>query len=231
MRWTLFALALIAAAPAARAADDGGLLRQVASRWFDERGRWAFTQRVIEYDGKAVKQERLERYDPSRPWASRWHLLAIDGRKPTPAEWSDWIARKNRKHHKRPNAVADYFDFAHARIVEETPQVVRYELPLRSNVEWLFPINKVELLVTIDRNPPALQEVHARISEPMRVALGLAHVLHIDLDFQMEAPAAPDPADARPSGSAHAVVTKMGDRVEYFWTDFTRVTPHADNED
>ena len=231
MRWTFFAFALMAVAPLARAVEDGGLLQQVASRWFDERGHWAFTQRVIEYQGKTVKQERVERYDPSQRWVSRWQLLSIDGHKPTPTQWSEWTARKNKKHHKHASAMADYFDFAHARVLDETAKTVRYELPLRSNVEWLFPINKVELLVTIDKHPPALQEVHARISEPMRVALGLAHVLHIDLDFQMEAPAAPDPADAKPSGSAHAVVTKMGDRVEYFWTNFTRVAPHAENEE
>lgn len=231
MRWSLCLLVFSAAVPLAGAADDIGLLQQVAGRWLEERGHWAFTQRVIEYEGKAVKQERLERYDPSQRWVSRWQLLSIDGHKPTPTEWSEWTVRKNKKHHKHANALGDYFDFSNARVVDQTPKTIRYELPLRGNVEWLFPINKVELLVTIDRNPPALQEVHARISEPMRVALGLAHVLHIDLDFQMETPAAPDPADAKPSGSAHAIVTKMGDRVEYFWTNFTRVTPHAENEE
>ncbi|HWA87774.1 MAG TPA: hypothetical protein VG710_16205 [Opitutus sp.] len=216
---------------AARAAADNALLLQVANRWFDERGHWAFTQRVVEYQGKALKQERVERYDPSQRWVSRWQLLSVDGRKPTPAEWSEWVARKNRKHHKHPDGIDNYFDFATARVVSQTAKTVSYELPLRSTVEWLFPINKVELLVTIDRDPPALQEVRARISEPMRVALGLAHVLHIDLDFQMAAPVSPDPAEAKPSGSAHAVVTKLGDRVEYFWSDFTRVTPHAGNEE
>ncbi|HVU24227.1 MAG TPA: hypothetical protein VHE13_08890 [Opitutus sp.] len=215
---------------AARAADNA-LLLQVANRWFDERGHWAFTEHVREFQGKTLKQERVERYDPSMRPVSRWQLLAINGHKPSPAEWSDWLARKNRKHGKRPKDIDSYFDFAKARVLDETADAIRYELPLRGGVEWLFPINKVELLVTIDKRPPALREVHARISEPMRVALGLAHVLNINLDFQMDGPVSPDPADAKPSGSAEAVVTKLGDRVEYSWSDFTRVTPHAETEE
>jgi hypothetical protein len=231
MRQVLLLLFSLVLAAAARAATDNALLLQVANRWFDERGQWAFTQRVREYQGKTLKQERTERYDPSQRWVSRWQLLSINGHKPTPTEWSEWMARKNRKHHKHPKEIDHYFDFANARVLDETAATVRYELPLRSGVEWLFPISKVELLVTIDRHPPALQEVHARINEPMRVALGLAQVLHINLDFQMDAPAPADPADAKPSGSAQAVVTKLGDRVEYFWSDFTRVAPHAENEE
>ena len=226
----IFFLSLYLAA-IAQAATDNALLVQVANRWFAERGHWAFTQRVREFQGKTLKQERVERYDPSQRWVSRWQLLSINGHKPTPREWSEWDARKNRKHRKHPKDIDSYFDFADARVLDETAGAVRYELPLRSSVEWLFPINKVDLLVTIDKHPPALQEVHARISEPVRVALGLAHVLHIDLDVQMDSPAPADPADAKPSGSGHAVVTKLGDRVEYFWSDFTRVTPHASNDE
>ena len=39
----------------------------------------------------------------------------------------------------------------------------------------------------------------------------------------LAAPPTADPADAKPSGTAHAVVSKFGDRVEYYWSDFKRV--------
>lgn len=220
-------LFLIGTAPAPRP-QDAGLLQQVASNWLDERDRWAFTQIVREYDGDALEEERLERYDPSKGYAKRWTLISIDGHPPTPAQWEQWDRRKNKKHHRSKPSVAENFDFADAKVVEETPQIVRYELPLRSTVEWLFPINKVELIVTINKTGPALEQVQARISEPFRVALGLARVLDIDLDLQMKPPPTVDPAGAKPSGTAHAVVTKLGDRVEYFWSDFKRVTPHPD---
>ncbi len=228
LSWGLIFAFFAAALPAA---TDGELLQQVANAWLGERNHWAFTQLVREYegkDGKEVKQERLERYDPSQRYISRWRLISINGRAPTPEEWNDWSRRKNKKHHHPKTSVADNFDFANARVLEETPSLIRYDLPLRNNVEWLFPINKVELIITINRRGPALEAVQARISEPFRVALGLARILDIDLDLQMQAPATVDPADAKPSGTARAVVSKLGGRVEYFWSNFQRVTPHPE---
>lgn len=203
--------------------EDTAILRQVANNWLSERDHWAFTQVVREFDGKELKQERLERYDPSRGFAERWHLVAVNGQPPTEKERAEWLARKNKKQRRERPGLADNFDFANAKVAEETPQTIRYELPLRSSVEWLFPVSKVELLVTINKTGPALEQVQARISEPFRVALGLARILDIDLDVQMEPPPTADPAEAKPSGTAHAVVSKFGDRVEYFWSDFKRV--------
>jgi hypothetical protein len=37
------------------------------------------------------------------------------------------------------------------------------------------------------------------------------------------------PAAANPEGTARAVVNKLGERIEYVWSDFKRVTPHPDN--
>lgn len=222
-----FLLAWAACALAARA-DDTALLRQVADRWLAERDRWAFTQRVREFDGRTVRQERVERYDPSRRPESRWRLLAIDGRPPTPRQWAAWTERKNKPRRHRAKPAADHFDFARARVLSDTPTAVRYELPLRGTAGWLFPVSHVELIVTIAKAGPALEQVQARVAEPFRVALGVARVLDLDLDLQMKPPAPADPADAQPSGEARAVVTKLGARVEYAWSDFQRVTPHAD---
>lgn len=223
----LFALVLISLP--ARAADTE-LLHRVADRWYDERNRWAFTQVVREYTGTTLKQQRVENYDPSRRPLSRWQLLSIDGHKPTPQEWADWTKHKNKLRKRKTGPVTDYLDFAHARVLDETKETVRYELPLKSNIEWLFPIEKVELIVTVNKAGPAIEEVHARIGEPFRVALGLAQVLDIDLNVQMGLPLALDPAQMHPSGTGHAVVTKRGLRVEYFWSDFKRVEPHQDSE-
>ncbi|HYP16023.1 MAG TPA: hypothetical protein VEQ65_02335, partial [Opitutus sp.] len=152
-------------------AEDLSLLRQVADAWLQERDRWAFTQLVREYDGKELKEERLERYDPSRGYAQRWHLISINGELPTEEQRAAWTKRKNKKQRKQKPTAAENFDFANARVIEETAEIVRYELPLRSTVEWLFPINKVELVVTIKKDVPSLGQVQARISEPFRVAV------------------------------------------------------------
>jgi hypothetical protein len=214
---------MLIAATAVAHAGDTALLQQVAGNWLNERDRWSFTQLVREFDGKELKQERLERYDPSHGSAMRWQLISVNGQPPTQKERAEWSARKNKKQRREKKALAENFDFANAKITEETGQIIRYELPLRSTVEWLFPISKVELLITINKTGPALEQVQARISEPFRVALGLARILDIDLDVQMEPPPMADPAEAKPTGTAHAVVTKFGDRVEYFWSEFKRV--------
>lgn len=225
MRCSLLLLASLLAVGATQGSRETALLWQVAQEWLHERDRWAFTQFVREYDGKELKQERLERYDPSRGEGDRWALISIDGKSPTPMQRAEWSRRKNKTPRRIRPEITDNFDFANATVLEETPVIVRYLLPLRGKAEWLFPISKVELIVTINKAGPALDQVQARINEPFRVALGLARVLDIDLDLQMEPPPMPDPADAKPSGTAQAVVTRLGDRVEYFWSEFKRVEP------
>jgi hypothetical protein len=221
MRFFLFFLMLMATAVARE--EHTAILREVANNWLSERNRWAFTQIVREFDGKELKQERREHFDPSRGYTNRWQLITINGREPTEKEAAEWSARKNKKKRNEKPGLADNFDFDTAKILEETDRTIVYELPLRSNVEWLFPISKVEFIVTINKSGPALEQVQARISEPFRVALGLARILDIDLDVQMAPPPAADPADAKPSGTAQAVVSKFGERVEYYWSEFERV--------
>lgn len=215
-------------------AAEPALLREAAGHWLDERDHWAFTQLAREYDGGRLRRERLERYDPSRPDRERWELLRLDGRAPTPGEKAELTERKNKKRRKHTTPVADYFDFARAVVVAEDRHSVRYELPLRSNNAWIFPIEKVALTLTIDKPTRAITQVQARIQEPFRVALGLARVLDIDLDVQTELPPedepTADPAAAKPNGTARVVVTKFGDRVEYEWSDFRRVEPHPDRK-
>lgn len=221
IRRAVICLLLVSAAYARP--EHAALLRQVGDAWLDERDRWAFTQVVREFDGDRLKEERVERYDPSQGYAARWKLVSVNGAPPGAKRAAEWAERKNKKKRKPRAELAQNFDFANAKVVEETSEIIRYELPLRSTIEWLFPISKVELLVTINKAGPALEQVQARIAEPFRVALGLARILDIDLDVQMEPPPATDPADAKPSGSAQAVVTKFGNRVEYFWSEFRRV--------
>jgi hypothetical protein len=65
------------------------------------------------------------------------------------------------------------------------------------------------------------------------VALGLGRVLDVDFDVQMNQPettaVAADPAMAKPDGTAKVVVNKLGQRIEYAWSDFKRVTPDPEN--
>jgi hypothetical protein len=214
-------------------AETPTLLGRAAEKWMGERDNWAFTLHVREFEGGTVKEERTERYDPSIPGLGRWQLLAVDGKPPTDERRADWQKRKTKKRKNAGKPLDEYLEFERATIVKETDKDVCYHVPLRNNNTWLFPVDKVELRVTVNKSTLAVEDVLAGIDEPFRVALGLARVLDVDFDMQMNSSSRPetgaDPADARPDGTAKVVVNKLGERIEYAWSNFNRVTPHPDN--
>ena len=210
-----------------RAGGGDTLLEQAVENWLGERDHWAFTQRAVEYDGDTPR-ERLERYDPSLPGERRWTLLAINGRTPTEPERVAWAKKKFKKSRHRFDApIGDYFDFERAKVIGQTPKVMRYQVPLRTDKSWLFPVDKVEVVVTVNRETRGLQHLTANVREPFKVLLGLAKITDGDLDlsFLNFDPDGVGPEASQPTGSARVAVSKFGERAEFTWSDFKRVTP------
>ncbi len=209
------------------------LLQQAADKWMGERDNWAFTLHVKEYDGGQVKEEREERYDPSKPGIGRWQLLSVNGQPPTDERRAEWQKRKTAKRKNPGKPLNEYLALEDATVDKQTDRVICYRIPLRNNNTWLFPVDKVDLRVTVNKQTLAIEDVMAGIEEPFRVALGLGKVLDVDFDVQMNPPdkkgEAGEPAAAKPGGTAKVVVNKLGERIEYAWSDFRRVTPHPDN--
>lgn len=199
------------------------LLTEVADKMADERQHWAFTQVARETKGDRVF-ERVERYDPSRGDAHRWELLKLNGRAPTAQEAEDWSRRKNRTKGKAPKTLEDYADLSQARVKAEDADTVTYEIPLRSSAGGLFPGNKISLTLTVNKDTKEIERAKAGITEPFKVALGLAKVIDLEMDLEMDDEAA---KTDKPQGTATAVVNKLGKRVEYHWSDFKRVTAPA----
>jgi hypothetical protein len=209
------------------------LLDQAAEKWMGERDNWAFTMLVREFEGGVLKEERQERYDPSKPGVARWELLSVNGDPPTEKRRAEWQKRKTKKRPNPGKPLNQYLDFEKSTVVIESDRIVRYNVPLRSNNRWLFPLDKVVVWVTVNKAAVAIEEVRAEIEEPFKVALGIARVMDVEFDLQMN-PSEQEgdqnnPASAKPDGTARAVVSKMGERIEYAWSEFTRVTPHPDN--
>ncbi len=204
------------------------LLNEVTDHWMDERNRWAFTQFVREFDGDTVAEERVERFDLSRGEARRWELITINGKAPTADQEAAWSKRKNRPRRREPRPLAEVLDLENARVLKEDASTVSYAIPLRGTMAWIFPGEKINLAVTINKQTHALERGRVDIAGPFNIALGLAKI--IDLDFDLEiAPdgangANPTAENAQARGTAYAVVNKLGHRVEYTWSDFTRVT-------
>jgi len=205
------------------------LLQEVADRMVSEREQWAFTQLVREYNGDRVAVERLERYDPARGYEHRWQLLKLNGKTPTAEEAKQWTARKNKPHKRPEKAAVDYLDLDHAKVQNETDESISYQVPFRRSAGGLFPGDKVELTLMISKKTHEIERAQVSVDEEFKVALGLAKVIDIDLDLEMPEAGKPTTAGKpeKTTGSATAVVNKLGRRFEYRWTEFTR---HAAKE-
>lgn len=212
----------------AAAPGGGSVLESAVERWLGERDHWAFTQKAVEYD-EGKPRERLERYDPSRPGNARWTLLAIDGRAPTAEEHAAWARKKFRKDRRKfDTPLGDYFDFREARVAAETAEHIEFEVPLRRDKNWLFQTDKVRVVVTIHKETRALVHLRASVREPVKVLLGLARITagRVDLSFlNFSDEAEPGPETTQPTGTARLSVSKLGERVEFTWSDFKRVVP------
>jgi hypothetical protein len=225
----------IAATANLRAADGPPLLAEAMKKWSAEMDEWAFTQRVRTFDDDKVKLERLERYDPSRPDNQRWELLEIDGKPPTKEQRDYWEKRKNRKSKRRADKeVNEYFDFAKATVAKETEERIHYDVPLRRDVTRLVPLEKITIEVTVNKQTRTIQQITGGLKEPLRMVLGLAKVTDGWLDVRFDpivSDLSGDPNATEANGTARVVVFKMGDRAEYAWSNFKRVTPFASPAD
>jgi hypothetical protein len=214
--------------PAMRA-ETPALLEEAVEKWVAGTDDWAFTQRVRTFDDEKVKLERLERYDPSRPDNQRWHLLEIDGKPPTDAQREYWERRKNRKPKRRvESTLGKYFDFEHATVAKETEEVVRYEVPLKKEGTRLVPLDKIIVEIVVNKATRSIEQVVGGLREPIRFALGLAKITDMWLDVRFDPmlhDLTPEDGETQTSGAAHVVLFKMGDRAEYAWSEFKRVTP------
>lgn len=229
MRFRLALPFLVLAAPLGAAADSK-LLEDAVDNWLGERDHWAFTQRAVEYE-RGQPRERLERYDPSKPGNARWALLAINGQPPTPEQHDAWARKKFKKNKRKfDSPIGDYFEFGGAKVVSENRETVRYEVPLRRDKQWLFETDKVRVFVTVNKQTRALEHLSAELrNEPLKVLFGLAKVWEGVLDLTFDdngAPGKAGPDAATPTGTAKVSVTKFGERAEFTWSEFKRVTPH-----
>ncbi|MDP3069671.1 MAG: hypothetical protein Q8N18_05250 [Opitutaceae bacterium] len=219
----LFPAGLRAAVPA--------LVAAALEQWEAGHEDLAFTQktRVLADDGK-VKEERIERYDPSLPDSRRWRLISIDGQPATAEQRQKWETAKNRKARKKvAKAPSEYLDLEHAALIEDLPASARFEIALRPDVARLLAVEKISVIITIDKESGRIAHIAATLRQPIRVLLGLARITDLDLDVGLE-PTGEDPA--RPSGeiaagsTAHVALSRLGSPLEYHWSEFKRVTSY-----
>jgi hypothetical protein len=79
-------------------------------------------------------------------------------------------------------------------------------VPLRRDKSWLFQADKVQVVVTVNKETRALEHLTANVREPVKVLLGLAKITDgkLDLSFlNFDEESVPGPESTQPTGSAH----------------------------
>jgi hypothetical protein len=156
-------------------------------------------------------------------------LIEVNGKPPSDAQRERLESRKNRKARKEANKpLGDYFEFEHAKVIGEENRLVRYDVPVRSEAAvHLIDVEKIDVIFAVSETTKTIEHVSAGLRQPMRIALGLVRVTDIDLDIHFDPSSEippPPPPPSNPASTAHVVVSKFGDRSEYTWSHFKRVT-------
>ena len=217
-------------------AETPVLLAKAIAQWAAGREDLAFTQQTRFFlDDGTVKKERVERYDPSLPDSRRWRLMQVDGQSATADERQKWETAKNGKARKKVvKSPAEYLDLAHATVLHTSLKDTRYQIGLRPEAARLLAVENIAVVVTVDKESGSIAGIAATLRQPIRVLLGLARITGLDIDVHMELA---DEDSAQASGevqagsTAHVTMSKLGNPMEYNWSDFKRVAsyrePHA----
>jgi hypothetical protein len=220
---------LAAMAPAAEAP---ALLMEAFKNWGQGKEDLSFVQRTrfLNDDG-SVKEERLERYDPSLPDNERWALLAVDGKPPSDKQRETIQDRRNKKPRKKAiKSLEEYFDLKNANLVKTETNVVFYEVAVRPETARLINMENLKVGISVRKDAKTIERLTADLSKPMRIALGVAKVTDLDLDLRFDAEddhnekKGAESSSGEADGTAKVVMTKLGNRAEYSWSEFKRVS-------
>lgn len=216
-------------------AETPPLLAHAIEKWIAGHEDLAFTQhtRVLRDNGE-VKEERVERYDPSLPDNQRWRLIEWNGQ---PASWEQrqkWEGKKNNRPRKKTiKPPGEYLDLEHAALVERSDSTTRFEVNFRPEAARLVAVEKIAVRITVDNRSETITHISGLLKEPLRIALGLARITDIDLDLHIVQGAGPDwtrAGDVQTGSTARVRMSKFGDPMEFRWSDFKRVKTYR-NED
>jgi hypothetical protein len=222
----------IALTPAVIAAESVALLKEAFQNWSQGKDDLSFVQRTrFLHDDGSLKEERVERYDPSLPDERRWALLEVDGKPPTDSQRERIQDRRNKKPRKKANKPLDeYFDLDNAKVIETEKDIVRYDVAVRPETARLIAVDKLNVGVSVRKDTKTIDRITAGLDQPMRIAMGVAKVTDVDLDLRFE------PEDENPKkntvaektseadGTMRVVMSKLGNRAEYTWGEFKRVS-------
>lgn len=223
-------LACFGLAGAELRAEVPALLARAIERWNAGKGELAFTQETKRYrqDGE-LRDDRIERFDPSLPDSGRWTLVTVNGKPATDEQRARSEARKNARPRKKvTEAPAHYLDLDHAVLVSETRTVARFRVPLLASAQHIVDVAGVALVITVDKETGSIARVGAVLRQAVHTLFGLAEITDLDIDLHMDPDSAPSDSrdEVLPGSSARVKLSELGHPVEYDWTDFKRVASY-----
>ena len=124
----------------------------------------------------------------------------------------------------------EYLDLEHARLIEDAPDQASFEVPIRPEVVRLLAVDKISVVVTVDKQLGRIERIGATLREPAKILLGLARITDLDVDVRLDPPSGnfPDEADRVQDGStARVTLSKLGSPIEYRWSELKRVKTYA----
>lgn len=172
-------------------AEMPALLSQALDKERAQAGRWAYTetQETRNRKGK-LKEAVVIRYDPSKPYAEQYSALSVDGQPPPKKVQKQCRERGEQEaavremlQQKSDNAAdeeAPKIDLGseqgvlalkEASVVEETDQLVTYKIPVVGNKKSSFPFEKIQVLIRVNKQAAALDEIRLSILSPFRMKL------------------------------------------------------------
>jgi hypothetical protein len=192
----------------------------------------AFTQQTRRFlSNGQVKEERIERYDPSLPDNQRWRLIEVDGAPATEEQMMKLESAKNGRPRKKVNeSPSKYLDLDHAVMIGETPTLARFRIPVLPEVHRLVSLDDIDIVITVDKPSGNVAGIGAALREPIRVLMGLARITDLDVDLRINPVAVgptDTPDDVESGSTARVKISRLGTPVEYNWSDFKRVRPYA----
>ena len=226
--------------------EELDLLNDALMKVANENGRWAYTQTTLAKDEKGrVKQDRIVRHDPSKPYAEQDVPLQISGKPPTEAELKDYRSRgekRGRRIEERERlgqepppkqTVGDLIDLSRALIVGDSDGRLTYELPLRKLGNTRFPPEKFQVFVRVAKDGHRLEFAAVKLREPLRAKL----IVKISsgeakADFAVVDPKYPSAMTAvRGNASASILFVSVGGNVDMKRTELKHVRPFEERFD
>ncbi len=239
------ALLLLSLGTSTLRADVPALLDDALLKTLKDANRWAFTQTIVEEDGKGKERKRtLVRFDPSKSYAEQYTVISVDGQTPGANEVSRYRRRGERRGERLDKAesegrtdtdgsrqsLGELMDLEHATVLSEDATAVTFEVPLKKEGNKRMPPDKFLVTARVNKATRAFERIDAKLRESMRMAVvvkiksgeGAIEFSSVDPKF------APTPVKLQGTGLYSILFVPGGRSYEIDHTDFKRVKPYAE---